>query len=316
MLARLAALYLIAIGISIVWAQPQDRSLKFDVVSVKPAAPIMPDGRGRIMMQGPSGGPGTKDPGRIHYPGMNLRFVLMQAYDVKGFQISGPAWLDSERFDIDATMPADTTKEQFRIMLQNLLRERFKAVIHRETKELPIYSLEVAKGGSKMKPSPESPAAANPEAVPDLPSQPRMGPDGFPVLPTMPRGRGAVMGIMMPSRAKFIGQDSTMQDLADRLTNQLSRPVTDSTGLTGKFDFSLSFSTDGLPGPMMPGVPSGLPAGAVPIAPPSGAPPADSESLPDLFAALQQQLGLKLDAKKGPVVLIVVDHIDKAPTEN
>ena len=96
-----------------------------------------------------TGGPGSNDPGRIHYPYMSLKNILMNAYDVKNFQIVGPGWLDTERFDITATMPPATTKEQFRVMLQNLLAERFKMTVHRETKELPMYSLVVAKGGRK-----------------------------------------------------------------------------------------------------------------------------------------------------------------------
>ena len=309
--ARVAGICLFAMFLTNSWAQ--DRSLKFDAASVKPAAPLA-DGR-RIVIQPPSGGPGTKDPGRIRYPNFSLRQLFTNAYDVKGFQISGPAWLDFERFDIDATMPPETSKEQFRIMLQNLLADRFKAVVYRETKELPIYSLEIAKSGPKMKPSPDVPSTASPDEVLSLPSTPKIGADGFPELPPQPRGRNPIMFIGMPTRTKLVGQDATMGDLVDRLTSQLSRPVTDKTGLKGKFDFTLTFSTEGLPGPLGTGMPSGQPARAVAVAPPSGPPP-ESESLPDLFAALQAQLGLKLDAKKGPVVLIVIDRLEKIPTEN
>jgi uncharacterized protein (TIGR03435 family) len=313
MRVQLTATCLLAIYLSIGMAQSQDRSLKFDAASVKPAVPI-PDGP-RLIIQPPTGGPGTKDPGRIHYPNMSLRQLLTNAYDVKAFQIGGPPWLDTERFDVDATMPADTTKEQFRVMLQNLLADRFKAAVHRETKELPVYSLEVTKGGSKLQPPAGPPPAVNPDDPISLPSAPKLGPDGFPVLPPGLRGRNTIFSTMMPTRAKLLGQNATMQDLADRLTNQLSRPVSDNTGLTGKFDFTLTFSTDGLPGRPMPGAPSGLPAAAVPVAPPSGPPP-EGDNLPDLFGALQSQLGLKLDARKGPVVLIVVDHIEKTSTDN
>jgi len=83
----------------------------------------------------------------------------MDAYDVKSLQIQGPAWLDTQRFDLNATMPPETTKEQFRSMLQNLLAERFKLTIHRETKELPMYSLAVARNGPKMKESEPVPLA-------------------------------------------------------------------------------------------------------------------------------------------------------------
>src|SRR5215471_8295694 len=84
------------------FAQPAapDKTLTFEVASIKPAQPPTPDGQGRIFMRGPSGGPGTKDPGRISYPFMSLKNLLMTAYDVKNYQITGPAWLDTERFDV------------------------------------------------------------------------------------------------------------------------------------------------------------------------------------------------------------------------
>src|SRR5947209_5340318 len=105
-----ASLCFVALG------QTVDKSLSFEVATVKPAVPPTPNERGMIMFRGPSGGPGTKDPGRIDYPNQSLKNLLMTAYDVKYFQISGPAWLDTERFDITATLPPGSTKEQFRVM--------------------------------------------------------------------------------------------------------------------------------------------------------------------------------------------------------
>jgi uncharacterized protein (TIGR03435 family) len=226
-------------------------------------------------------------------------------------------------------------------MLQNLLAERFKLAIHRETKDLPLYSLVVAKNGPKLKESAEEPAPKDfdPDAPPPpLPSQPKIGPDGFPVLPPMPAGRGGLMMMMMPGRARLTGQHQTMQDLINRLTNQLSRPVTDATGLTGKYDITLTYSTEGMGGPMgllgpLPPAPGGGPGGGamVPVPPPGGGGGApggataagtagvfvpEGEAPQDIFAALQTQLGLKLESKKGPVELIVVDHVEKTPIEN
>jgi uncharacterized protein (TIGR03435 family) len=298
-----------------------DKSLTFDAASVKPAPPPTPNERGMILFRGPSGGPGTKDPGRINYPFMSLKNLLMNAYDVKNYQITGPGWLDTERFDITATMPPETTKEQFRVMLQNLLAERFKLVVHRETKELPMYALMVNKGGPKLKESEPAAAATDADAAPapppPLPSQPKMGPDGFPILPPPAGGRGGLFMMMMPGRARLTGQQQTMKDLADRLTGQLNRPVTDATELTAKYDFTLSFSTEGLSGPMGPMGP--MPA---PPPPPGGGRGGEGvfvpegEAPPNLFSALQGQLGLKLEAKKGNVEIIVIDRIEKAPTEN
>src|SRR6266545_4405126 len=144
MLGAIMRTTLVAIICFIAGGQTPDKSLTFEVATVKPAVPPTPNGRGMVFFRGPSGGPGTKDPGRIDYPNMSLKNLLMNAYDVKNFQITGPSWLDTERFDITATLPPQTTKEQFHVMLQNLLAERFKLAVHRETKELPSYTLTVA----------------------------------------------------------------------------------------------------------------------------------------------------------------------------
>ena len=121
--------------------------------------------------------------------------------------------------------------------------------------------------------------------------------------------------IMMNGRARMIGQQQTMQDLATRLTNLMNRPVTDATTLKAKYDFTLTYSPEGMNGPMglMPPPPP-PPAGG------GGAPASSSlpeaEPLLDIFGAVQAQLGLKLEPKKGPVDLIVIDHAEKTPTEN
>jgi uncharacterized protein (TIGR03435 family) len=305
--------YLLAV-LTICLAQGQT----FDAASIKPAAMpgAGPGGRGMIRM-GPSGGPGTSDPGRIHYQFMNLKTLLMNAYDVKGFQISGPSWLDTERFDIQATMPPETTKEQFRIMLQNLLAERFGVKIHHETKELPMYSMVVAKNGPKMKESEPPPPYTGEPATPAPLPQPgplKMGPDGFPILPNMGGGRGGLFMMMMPNRARLMAKGQTMKDLATRLSDTLSKPVIDMTELTAKYDFTLTYSTEGmnsgLLGPVMMPPPGAGGGGRGPVDTP------DAETPLTIFAAIQSELGLKLEPKKGPVDLVVVDHIEKVPTEN
>jgi uncharacterized protein (TIGR03435 family) len=276
----------------------------FDAASVKPAPPPSPDGRGMIFLNAaPSGGPGTKDPGRIHYPFTTLKNVLTNAYNVKNFQITGPAWLDTERFDITATMPPDTTKEQFRVMLQNLLAERLKMTVRRETKELPMYSLLVAKNGPKMKESLEAAPPKTdgvPAQLPPPPMEPKMGPDGFPIFPPRPLG-SPITVVIMNGRARIEGRGNTTQELADRLIALTSRPVTDATALKAKYDFIVTFAPESMNGPM--GL---IPAAVTP----------DADALPDIFAAVQSQLGLRLEPKKGPVEMIVIDHIEKTPTEN
>src|SRR5271157_3691397 len=142
------------------FAQTAENSPTFEVASVKPAAPIV----GNRIMVGMRGGPGTPDPGQITYNNVTLKNVLTNAYGVKSFQISGPSWLDSERYDIVAKLPRGATKEQFMVMLQNLLAERFKLTLHREKRDLPMYALVVGKNGPKMKESVEEPAPKEGEA--------------------------------------------------------------------------------------------------------------------------------------------------------
>jgi uncharacterized protein (TIGR03435 family) len=296
--------------------QTPDKTLTFDAATIKPFEP--PAGRGMIMGRGGRGGPGSADPSRIHYPVITLKNLLVTAYDVKDYQISGPAWLDTERFDVQATMPPETTKEQLHIMLQNLLAERFKLTVHRETKELPMYSMVVNKSGPKMKESPEISAeeeAKDPTPPPIPNGPPKMGPDGFPNIPFPSGGRGGMFMMMTPFGTRLLAQRQTMQQLAERLSSELSKPVTDATGLKPKYDFTLTYAREGLNN-------SGMMILGPPPPPPPGeggrgrGEPSDIEPLQTIFAAVQSQLGLKLEPKKGPVDLLVVDHMEKTPTEN
>jgi uncharacterized protein (TIGR03435 family) len=289
----------------------QETKLEFEVASIKPSD--MPGGRGVIRV-GPQGGPGSGDPGRVNYMFSTIRDLLVNAYDVKRYQISGgPGWVDSERFDIVAKVPEGATREQVRVMLQNLLAERFKLALHRETKELPMYALVVSGKGSRLKPS----TATETSSPPPLPPPPgkgglKIGADGCPEMPPVPSGRAGNFMIMTPSGACMISNGQTLEGLATQLSNQFDRPVIDQTGLKGKYDFKLRYDPASTPGgrggPMM---------GAMVK---DGGPPdrivAEGDQPPAIFNALQEQLGLKLEAKKGPVELLVIDHVEKTPTEN
>jgi len=310
------------------FAQTAQNSPSFEVASVKPAAPIAGNGI-RIMMRG---GPGSSDPGQITYSNVTLKDVLTNAYGVKRFQISGPGWLDSERYDIVAKLPRGATKAQFMAMLQNLLAERFKLALHWEKKDLPMYALVVAKNGPKLKesvdePAPKEgdapkaggPAADGPLAGAAMRRLP-MGQDGFPVLPAGSGGRGATAVMLMNGNARMTANRQSMAGLAEMLSGQLELPVVDMTGLTGKYDFTLSFAPEGLVGM---GLPGGLPppppnapapGEGLPGMPSASAP--DAQSSPNLFTALQEQLGLKLEQRKGPVDLLVIDHLERTPIED
>ena len=134
---------------AILAAQAADSKLTFEAASVKPAGPFVPGEMG-----GMRGGPGTGNPGRITIARATLTNLLTRAYDVWFDQVSGPAWLNdgsAYAYRIDATLPPNTTMEQFRLMLQNLLAERFHLRLHHETKLRPGYELVVASGGPKLK---------------------------------------------------------------------------------------------------------------------------------------------------------------------
>jgi len=123
----------------------------FEVASVKQSPPVPP--AGGVYFGPPRGGPGTPDPEQITWTYALMKTVLMTAYDVKNYQINGPAWLDSERYDIAVKIAPGATKEQVGVMWQNLLAERFGLKVHHESKEFQVSELVVGKDGAKLKPT-------------------------------------------------------------------------------------------------------------------------------------------------------------------
>jgi uncharacterized protein (TIGR03435 family) len=240
----------------------------FEAASVKPAPPQTGPGF-RVSMGG--------DPGRINYRNASFKQLVTKAYGLKDYQVSGPAWIETERYDVTATMPRDTPKETMQLMLQNLLAERFQLRLHRESKELPAYALVVAKGGPKLKEAEAAPGAANP--------------------------KGGMM-IMRPGKLEANGMD--LGAFANLLANMVGRPVLDMTELKGTYDCTLEFTMDGLGMPMMRMATVHTEGGEAP----------PESSGPSLFTALQEQLGLKLEGRKAPLDILVIDSAEKIPTEN
>ncbi len=279
-------------------------SLTFEVASVKPAAPPEPGGR---FFFGSRGGPGTPDPGQITWSNATLKTLLTIAYDVKPYQVNGPAWLDTERYDIIAKVPEGSTKEQVNVMWQNLLKERFGVVVHHESKEFQVDELVVAKNGSKLKETtldPNAPAAV--EAGP-----PKLDKNGSPEM----NGPGLMMLIQVGATGGPVGhmvaRAQTLSQLVTTLGNQLNRPVVDKTGLTGKYDFNLEYTPDLSGLRLPPGAALGPGPGPIPA-------PGDNASEPgsNLAAAVQQQLGLRLVGSKAKLDVVVVDKAERVPTEN
>jgi uncharacterized protein (TIGR03435 family) len=297
----------------------------FDAASVKIGGPDFTPGVNFQM----KGGPGTADPGRITYTHVNLRALLMKAFDVKFDQIAGQPWMREghveDSYTITATMPPDTTKENFQLMLQNLLIERFQMKLHHETRNFPGYELSVAPGGPKLKPTEQDPSAVSPVAS-GIPTKPQFNPDGSFKFPPGPQT--AVRFGKGEEHAQF--QARSIADLASQLGSSLNQAlnadpgapqprVIDKTGLTSKYDFTLEFDCPGcigLTAAMRANMPLLADRGGA-EAPPADATQDPGSGLPNIFNALEKQLGLKLvRVKDVPVDVIVIDHAEKVPLEN
>ena len=265
---------------------------KFEVATIKPSSEE--DGRIRMMM--------TPDGAELN--GVQVQMLLQQAFGVERDRIlDAPDWVRSKRYDIAAKVSVEDAPkldklkmEQRRAMVLPLLGERFGLKFHHESRELPMYSLVIAKGGPKLKQSTVPP----PPADAPRPPEGAAGPGG------PPRDRVGNPGMMRMSPGGIEAHGGGMQFLAHALSALVGRSVVDKTGLAGNYDYSLNWTPDQSSTPMV------GPAGGGP--PPQGDAPIDPNG-PTLFTALEEQLGLKLQSEKGKVDVIVIDHID-LPTEN
>ena len=251
-------------------------SASFEVASVKPSDPAA---RGMQVDLSPGGVFIAKN--------VTVKILLQQAYDVRDFQISGgPGWLDTERYDIVAKgdgpgasedemrrmteAQRNKLQEEFLMRVRALLADRFQLKVHRETKELPVYELIVAKGGPKMRPAAE---------------------DGSP--------SGGLSMRRGSAGTEITGEKVLLAPLVQLLSSQIGHTVLDKTGLIGSYDFKMTFVPDSGLGRQPPGT-------------------GDDRQLPNdpggpsIFTAVEEQLGLKLDAQKGPGEVLVIDGVQKA----
>jgi uncharacterized protein (TIGR03435 family) len=290
----------------------------FDVVSVKPAAPYVPGKR-----YSARGGPGTDSPGRITYSRVSPFYLLQQAWDVKADQIKAPGWVenpsDEYHFAITATMPVTTTREQFRLMLQSLLLERFHLRLHHEKGTRPGYELTVAPGGAKIEPvglSVPEPGAPR-RAVDTMADLKKIDGDEFPALPPGPHRISMVVG--GTERVKY--QEQTIGTLADGLAAMIRMAsgsdlsaglarVVDRTGLRGRYTFSFSFACEVCANSHRAGT-----AGSERLSDPAAAAIEPSGGAPSLDSALEKQLGLRLKKVSDiPVDVLIIDSLDRVPT--
>jgi uncharacterized protein (TIGR03435 family) len=229
--------------------------------------------------------------GRLTTTNAPLGNLIQKAYGVQPYQVVGPAWINSDGFNIDAKPETNTDQKQMWLMLQTLLTERFRLQLHRETRELPVFALTATKGGPKL-PEPQS-SPCNEVMPPRDPSgTQRIAPPCGPGI--IKSGTGLAMQGLNLTMAKFTGFLGTL----------LGREVVDKTGFTRRFDLHLEFAADDLI--------AGLPFHGKPDDSSQAADPAAS---PSIMIAVQEQLGLKLESTKGPVEVLVIDRAER-PTAN
>jgi uncharacterized protein (TIGR03435 family) len=272
-----------------------DANATFEVASVK----ANKSGDNRI-------GIGFQPGGRFRATNVPLRELISAAYGtpqpLPAFQITGgPKWIESDRFDIVAKAPGDTQPgpngppTAMFAMLRTLLADRFQLILHRESKEMAIYALVLARADGKL--GPQLKPAATDCAAMMAAARGR----GAPPPPPAPGERMPCGMRMFPGNLS--GGSSSIAKLTNVLARFVNRTVVDQTGLAGNYDLDLQWTPDQMPqgrGDPPPGAP------ALPSIDPNG---------PSIFTAVQEQLGLKLESTKGPVSVVVIDHVEH-PTED
>jgi uncharacterized protein (TIGR03435 family) len=277
----------------------QTQRPEFEVASIKPSPDQVPQ---RIQI-------GVHvDGAQVHISYYSLRDYIRTAYRLKDYQIVGPDWLTAVRFDVDAKLPDGATRPQVPEMLQSLLAARFELTSHRGAKDLPIYGLVVASGGSKLQESaadPDNPPPADPDKAPrNVTASANGGARGG---GSVNLGNGSYYSIQID---RFEAKKLTMPVFTESISRFLDRPVIDATGLKAAYDFVLPITPQDYRVMM---VRAALTMGIS----------LDSDDLRTLDSASDASihrglaaLGLKLEQRKSPVETLVVDHALRTPTEN
>jgi uncharacterized protein (TIGR03435 family) len=262
----------------------------FEVATIKPGSDS-----GRVMMMFTQDG--------VSISGVPMQMILREAFRTEDDHVFGaPSWVKSTRYDIEAKVSAedapklkDLKGEQRMQMLVPLLVERFNLKYHHETRELTTYSLVVAKGGVKMKETASADPGPKDAGTKDAPKEISVD------APKAPPKGGM---LRMVGAGRIESEGTPTQFLAHLLSQQLGKTVVDKTGLTQKYDYTLQWTPDD----------------ATPMAGGAGGGPGHDDSAvqaggPSLFTAVEEQLGLKIESTKGPVDVIVIDHLD-SPSAN
>jgi uncharacterized protein (TIGR03435 family) len=292
---------------------------KFEVASIRPSPELTPE----LVRSGKVRAGMSIEHGRVDIAGIPLRAVIQTAFRTQQPQITGPDWLTSTRFDIQATIPAGVSEDQVPEMLQALLADRFKLVVHRETKDQPAFALVVAKGGIKAKEVP--PDTEVPAFAPD----PAAGPGSSQVAPLGGKmirvdrtaNGGAVLSSPETGTMRLVPDGRgyhleapkvTFAGFATLLTELAGRPVIDMTETKGYYQIVLDVSFQEMIAQiqeLQAALGAGQPGAAA-------APEMPTNLMANAVIAAVQRLGLKLETRKAPMEMIVVDHMEKSPTEN
>ena len=314
----------LTVVVTVAMGQAQPAKLAFEVASIKPAPPMDP----AKMMAGQAHVGMKIDSARVDIGFLSTADLIRMAYKLKSYQLTSPEWMNglaAQRWDIMAKMPPGTNKDQVPEMIQTLLAERFKLEFHKESKEHSVYALVIAKTGLKMKEAPPDaePAKAEPPVPGEDPKPPagnnnpqiKMTGSGDTRTITMgDSGMGATKMTVGPNGMHMEAEKMPMDGLVEMLSRMTDRPVVDLTELKGKYQVSLDLTMADMmamarsAGAAVPGMGSGGDTKA----------PADAASDPTggtVFTTVQQ-LGLKLDPRKLPVDILIVDKCEKTPTEN
>jgi len=276
-------LRLVPMAFACIASQGQQQELRFEVASIKPGTPLNRVGR-------PRGGPGTTDPGMFTCTSCDLALLISMAYGpLSSGQFQASNYLNSLRstFYIVAKVPPGATRQEFQMMMRNLLVERFKVAAHRELRVMPVYELTATKDGPKFNPA--KPAEPNNDELPDVESveMPKRASDGSWIFPPGIEFAAVMAAGMGHARIQLIGKP--MSELTRILSNQFRMPIVDKTGLTDTYNISVSWQWE-------------------------------SQDRADRDAGLQEairsQLGLQLRPNKGQVPVLVLDHVETVPVEN
>jgi uncharacterized protein (TIGR03435 family) len=279
-------------------AVPAQTPPAFEVAVIKPSLPMaqaIP-----LLMQGKLKAGVSIDKARVDMGFVTLSDLIVQAYEVKPHQISGPDWLSMERFDIQAKLPDGAAEDQVPQMLRTLLADRFGMRIHTELRTLSVYALIVAKNGAKLQPSTLPP---DPEPAKGLTT---LTPSAGGTVTAFAGPSGPTRMTMGPNGIQMVMLKATISALADTLTSILGKPVVDRTGLTGYYQIALDIPQADVQN-VARALGMGGPAATI------GAPTDPGGS--SLFQAVER-FGLKLDSRKEQIETLVIDHIEKLPTAN